>query len=81
MQFTHDFTRKIWLTAALLALLPAAAHADGLADLKAQLDELQLWFARKPYGWRERATPGQLQQWEDRSREQDRIVEALERLG
>jgi hypothetical protein len=54
---------------------------DNRTELLAQLEDLQLWFASKPYGWRERATPDQLQQWDDRSREQDRIVSALERLA
>lgn len=50
------------------------------AELESQLNELQMWFAAKPYGWREKASPDQLQQWEDRSREQDRITDALARL-
>lgn len=49
-------------------------------DLKARLDEIQIWFVAKPYGWRETATAGQLQQWADRSREQDAIVARLEML-
>lgn len=50
------------------------------ADLTAKIDALQVWFAGKPYGWRENATPGQLQQWEDRSREQDYLTERLAML-
>jgi len=48
------------------------------ADLVSQLNELQAWFAAKPYGWRETASPEQLQQWADREKEQERITEALE---
>ena len=46
----------------------------------AAIDELQVWFARKPYGWREQATPGQLQQWEDREREHELLCDRLELL-
>jgi hypothetical protein len=49
-------------------------------EIKAQLHELQVWFAAKPYGWRERATPGQLQQWADREREEGYLIERLEML-
>ena len=52
-----------------------------IADIKSQIDNLQQWFAAKPYGWRERATPEQLQQWADREREQDYLIERLEMLG
>jgi len=48
------------------------------AELLAKLDELQLWFARKPYGWREQATPDQLQQWADREREHEYLIARLE---
>ena len=47
----------------------------------AAIDELQVWFARKPYGWREQATPGQLQQWEDREREHELLCDRLELLA
>jgi len=47
---------------------------------KAQIDALQDWFAAKPYGWRETATPGQLQQWADREREEAGLVARLEML-
>ena len=50
-------------------------------EIKAQLAELQLWFARKPYGWRERATADQLRQWDDRAREEDRLVDLLQELN
>ena len=49
-------------------------------EIKGQIDELQNWFARKPYGWRERATPDQLQQWADREREEGYLIERLETL-
>lgn len=48
------------------------------AEIRGQIEELQLWFARKPFGWRERATPGQLQQWEDREREEANLIARLE---
>lgn len=49
-------------------------------EIRDAIDSLQVWFASKPYGWRERATPGQLQQWEDRSREQDYLNDRLEMM-
>ena len=49
-------------------------------DLKAQLDALQAWFAGLTYGFRENATPGQLQQFTDREREQDYLIGRLEDL-
>ena len=45
--------------------------------IREQIEELQLWFARKPYGWRETATHGQLQQWADREREESFLIERL----
>ncbi len=51
------------------------------ADLTAKLDALQAWFAAKPCGWRETATPGQLQQWADRERDEAALVERLEMLS
>ena len=50
------------------------------ADLEQQLDELQKWFAARPYGFREHATAEQLRQFEDQEREQHRIVELLAQL-
>ena len=50
-------------------------------ELLANLEELQLWFASKPYGWREKATESQLQQWADREREQENIVARLEMMN
>lgn len=47
-------------------------------ELRARLDELQIWFAGKRPGWRERATEGQIQQYEDREREEAGIIERLE---
>jgi hypothetical protein len=52
-----------------------------VADLRANLESLQQWFAAKPYGWRERATAGMLQQWADREREQEGILARLEMMG
>lgn len=54
---------------------------DTKTQLEARLQELQVWFASKPYGWRERATASQLQQWADRSREQDAICDRLAMIG
>jgi hypothetical protein len=49
-------------------------------EIKAAIHELQLWFAAKPYGWRERASADQLQQWADREREEAYLIERLEML-
>jgi hypothetical protein len=46
-------------------------------EIRAQIEELQMWFARKPYGWSASATPQQLQQWADREKEMDRLNERL----
>jgi hypothetical protein len=54
---------------------------DPRTELLARLEELQLWFSRKPYGWRETAAPGMLQQWADRERECGYILARLEWLG
>jgi hypothetical protein len=51
------------------------------SDLTAKIDALQVWFASKPYGWRERATAEQVQQWDDRSREQDYLTDRLAMLN
>lgn len=48
--------------------------------IREQIEELQLWFARKPYGFRDHATPEQLQQWTDREREESNLIDRLERL-
>ena len=53
---------------------------DLKGDLLAKIDALQVWFASRPYGWREAATPDQLQQWADREREQDHLIARLEML-
>lgn len=55
--------------------------AEKAAEIRGMLDELQMWFARKPYGWRERATPDQLQQWTDREREEEYLIGRLEMIG
>lgn len=46
-------------------------------QIRDQIEELQLWFASKPYGWYERASEQQRQQWDDRVKEQDRLVNML----
>jgi hypothetical protein len=46
-------------------------------EIRAAIDELQMWFARKPYGWREKASPEQLQQWADREREESYLLDRL----
>jgi len=58
----------------------AQRTAQLIAETVEMIDQLQVWFAAKPYGWRERATPEQLQQWEDRSLEQDWLITRLEML-
>ena len=50
-------------------------------EITAALDSLQVWFASKPYGWRERATPDQLRQWADREREENDLIARLEMLN
>lgn len=55
-------------------------QAEMIAEVVGQIEELQLWFARKPYGWRETATAGQLQQWADREREESYLIDRLEML-
>lgn len=49
-------------------------------EIKALLNDLQVWFAGKPYGWRETATPGQVRQWEDRVREEQALLRRLNRM-
>lgn len=46
-------------------------------ELVNEIDRLQAWFAAKPYGWRERATPEQIKQWEDRERLEADLIERL----
>ena len=53
---------------------------DQTAEVKSQLDSLQLWFARKGYGFTERCSPEQLQQYRDRETEMDRLINRLEIL-
>jgi hypothetical protein len=50
-------------------------------EIEAVMEELQQWFARRPYGWRGRATADQIRQWDDRSAEYDRLLSLLERMG
>lgn len=47
-------------------------------ELLIQIDELQTWFASRPYGWRQNATSGQLQQFADRERELNSLIGRLE---
>lgn len=54
---------------------------ERVAEIRAQLDALQLWFAGKPYGFLDRATTEQRQQWYDREREQDYLIHRLEVLA
>ncbi len=49
-------------------------------EIISQIDQLQIWFASKPYGFRERATPQQLQQWSDRDREMEHLITRLEMI-
>lgn len=49
-------------------------------QIKACLHELQIYFASKRPGWRERATAGQIQQHEDREREHDNLLASLLRM-
>lgn len=44
------------------------------------IESLQVWFAARPYGWQERATPGQVQQHEDRVSELDALVRKLDMM-
>lgn len=44
------------------------------------IDALQNWFAAKPYGWRENATAGQIQQFEDRANELEALIGRLEMM-
>lgn len=50
---------------------------EAAREIESQIDALQVWFASKPYGWRETASPQQLQQWADREREQEYLAERL----
>lgn len=50
-------------------------------ELLAAIDDLQAWFSRKPYGFTEKCSPDQLQQYRDRERELDNLTAALERMG
>lgn len=49
-------------------------------EIRAAIEELQLYFSRKCYGWTKTATPDQLQQYADRSREYNNLVRALDRI-
>lgn len=58
----------------------AQTKAERIAEAKAQIEELQMWFARKGYGWYDAATPAMRQMWDDRSAEQDRLCDLLATL-
>lgn len=55
-------------------------NAELATEAREQIEDLQLWFASKPYGWYERATQQQRQQWDDRVTEQDRLNDLISRL-
>lgn len=57
-----------------------ATTTSRIEEIKSQLDSLQIWFAARPYGWRENATAGQIQQWDDRVREEEYLLARLEML-
>jgi pyridoxine/pyridoxamine 5'-phosphate oxidase len=45
------------------------------------IEELQNYFAAKPYGWRANATAGQISQHEARETELESLVARLERMS
>jgi hypothetical protein len=49
-------------------------------EILGQIDNLQVWFASRPYGFRETATPEQVKQFEDREREQEYLIARLEAI-
>lgn len=55
--------------------------AETKASILAQIDSLQIWFASRPYGFTEKCSPQQLQQFADREREQEYLVERLEMMS
>lgn len=42
-----------------------------------EIDQLQNWFASRPYGFRENGSAGQRQQYNDRVRALDALIERL----
>lgn len=50
------------------------------SEILEAIDSLQNWFAAKPYGWRETATQGQLQQAIDRENELNHLIRRLEAM-
>jgi hypothetical protein len=50
------------------------------SEILEAIESLQVWFAAKPWGWREVATAGQIQQFEDRARECEALVRKLESM-
>lgn len=50
------------------------------AEVLAKIDEIQLYFASRPYGFRERASRSQLEYFEAREREYDRLLARLDEL-
>lgn len=54
--------------------------AERVAEIKAQLEALQVYFASRPYGFRETASPEQVRQFEDRVREQEYLIGRLETI-
>lgn len=53
--------------------------SDKVAEIKVQIEELQVWFAARPYGYRDLG-PTQAQMMADREAEYEMLVEKLERL-
>lgn len=49
-------------------------------EILSQIDSLQVWFASRPYGYRENTTPQGLQMWADRERELDHLITRLEMI-
>ena len=43
----------------------------------AKIEELQVWFASRPYGYRENATPAELAEFEMKERIQEALVASL----
>lgn len=49
-------------------------------EIKKAIEELQVWFASRTWGWRETATAGQIQQHDDRVVELENLVRKLSRM-
>lgn len=53
---------------------------ERVAEIRSQLDALQVWFASRTYGFLDNATTEHRRQWYDREREQDYLIHRLEVL-